>query len=192
MKKKILIATGGTGGHIFPAEGFAKDMFGTFKNNFNYHLFGDEYFTKLELTPKVEVIDDKFYINLDFNLEDLVNNVYLTQNNQLHGSGGPNDIIGGNIKNGIVFKSDVASVENILPELKISPNPSSDFININYGNSNLNGLEITINNILGINLLKFSPLEKNKIDVSNFSKGIYFLNVSKNGEVIKTLKFIKK
>ena len=39
IKKKILIATGGTGGHIFPALGLAKNLI---KNNYDVRLTIDD------------------------------------------------------------------------------------------------------------------------------------------------------
>ena len=74
--------------------------------------------------------------------------------------------------------------------LKIFPNPTSDFLNISLQNESLVDSKIEINNILGeLIYSKNIKTENSKINVENFSKGIYILSVEKNGTILKS-KFI--
>lgn len=74
--------------------------------------------------------------------------------------------------------------------LKIYPNPTSDFINISLSNESLENSKIEIYNLLGALIYsKDSTTENPKINVQNFSKGIYILSVEKNGTILKS-KFI--
>lgn len=71
--------------------------------------------------------------------------------------------------------------------LKIFPNPTSDFINISLQNETLENSKIEIHNILGeIIYSKNSITENLKINVENFSKGIYILSVEKNGAILRS------
>ena len=59
IKKKILIATGGTGGHIFPALGLAKNLI---KNNYDIRLTVDPRGLKY-LGDKNEIKLKKIYLH---------------------------------------------------------------------------------------------------------------------------------
>jgi hypothetical protein len=80
-----------------------------------------------------------------------------------------------------------AVVETQLNELKIYPNPFTNYINI----ENLNGKGvITIRNILGKKVMEASVPEQ-KIDTNALPDGIYFLTIkTENGE--KIIKMIKR
>lgn len=74
------------------------------------------------------------------------------------------------------------------PQLKLFPNPSSDFVNIAFGD-NSNAM-LSIFSIMGKRVFT-GKLENGKtsIDVSNFSKGSYIINIQSPEEVIRR-KFI--
>ncbi len=81
-----------------------------------------------------------------------------------------------------------ASVNNLqnVPILQLFPNPAIDILNILY-NSPIEKAEVY--NLSGT--LQTTNLNKNALDISNLSKGIYFVKVySENGVV--TQKFIKQ
>lgn len=71
-----------------------------------------------------------------------------------------------------------------LNSLKVYPNPANDFIT-------LSGLKKEENyrifNVLGTEILKGTILDSGKIEIQNFSKGLYFLEFD-NGYTIKIIK----
>ena len=70
--------------------------------------------------------------------------------------------------------------EKMLESLKIYPNPSSDFINIEMLNSNLKKYTFTITDFSGKLLVKSENTKK--VDVSNLSPGIYFGTMTVEGQ----------
>ncbi|MGB5417996.1 T9SS type A sorting domain-containing protein, partial [Algibacter sp.] len=76
-------------------------------------------------------------------------------------------------------------------ELSIFPNPTSDYFNLNF-NKQINNLEIEIFTITGksIKKIKKKGTSKLRLDVSNFSQGIYFLRV-KADDAISIEKVLK-
>ncbi|MBJ7429666.1 MAG: T9SS type A sorting domain-containing protein, partial [Bacteroidia bacterium] len=57
--------------------------------------------------------------------------------------------------------------------ISIYPNPVSDFINIDLTNNQ--PTKVSLVNILGTQIIHKSMTTSEKLDVSNFGKGIYFL-----------------
>ena len=70
--------------------------------------------------------------------------------------------------------------EKMLESLKIYPNPSSDFINIEMLNYNLKKYTFTITDLSGKLLVKSENTKK--VDVSNLSPGIYFGTMTVEGQ----------
>jgi len=69
----------------------------------------------------------------------------------------------------------------------IYPNPANDFITIK---GDVSGKKIMLYNSLGVFISQFSPLENIfKINLKNYSKGIYFLNI-KDDKKTETIKLI--
>lgn len=75
--------------------------------------------------------------------------------------------------------------QNTLKEISFFPNPATSVLNISFLTSN--NFTIEIINTIGETVLQTE--NQNKIDVSQLSKGIYFLKVSEN-ETIYTQKII--
>lgn len=74
----------------------------------------------------------------------------------------------------------------------IYPNPSSDFIIIEVSN-HTSTETLTITDIHGNTILTTLISEKiNTIRTDNFTAGIYFINVSSNGQILQTEKWIKQ
>lgn len=74
-----------------------------------------------------------------------------------------------------------------LFDVKISPNPTSSFLNIDTKNS-IDNLHIT--NILGQTVMTFETHVSKSIDVSGLQSGIYFLNIASN-EHQQVIRFVK-
>jgi len=81
--------------------------------------------------------------------------------------------------------------ERVLSALKVSPNPTNDFIKISADGDPLNGFSIQVFNILGRKVLENTYLKSETIVLTSLKKGIYLLKVSKNNQH-KTFKLIKK
>ena len=78
---------------------------------------------------------------------------------------------------------------------ELFPNPAIDDLNISLSNLNLGSYTMTIIDLTGNVVLEkeykaiSSELDE-KIDVSNLSNGLYFVNIS-NGSDLKQTKFVK-
>ncbi len=82
------------------------------------------------------------------------------------------------------------SVEDTLVDnLILYPNPTKDYLNLNFNNLLYNGNYSVID--LSGKLILNAQLSSNKIDVSNIANGIYFLSVTSEGKT-QTQKFIKQ
>jgi len=85
----------------------------------------------------------------------------------------------------------VSSISEILIRINIYPNPSSNIFNLEF-NSN-SDTEILVTNVLGVKVyfesLQSADEYKTKIDLSNYSKGIYNLTIKKS-DVISNHKLI--
>ncbi len=99
------------------------------------------------------------------------------------------DNSGGGDFSKIIYDTTLSTQDEFLKNLTVFPNPTSDFINI----SSTNKLEIdniSIYNIFG-QLIK-DTLFKDKIDISHFSNGVYFLSLSTQNNQRIIYKIIKK
>ncbi len=88
--------------------------------------------------------------------------------------------------------NDITNQSNFI----IYPNPSSNIINIEFGNKNLQNMEVLISNTLGniISRHRINSNNKNimQINLSNLSKGIYFITVTTNNKfIVKKVSVIK-
>jgi hypothetical protein len=86
----------------------------------------------------------------------------------------------------------ISDVEDIYPnEVTISPNPTSDYIEIDMNSEISSQIYYTIYDYMGEVVFLENTLELNKIkiDVTKLSVGVYFLNI-KSGAESRTCKFI--
>jgi len=75
-------------------------------------------------------------------------------------------------------------------EIKVFPNPSSSYINIELENNNESTLELY--NQLGIKYNFKLNSNINRISINNYLNGIYFYRIIKENEIIKSGTFIKQ
>lgn len=72
---------------------------------------------------------------------------------------------------------------------KVYPNPVKDFITVEMNANNPGNIEISLINILGTEVKKWTELSLNqgdqkvKLDLSEFKSGVYILKVSKQDQV---------
>ena len=178
-----------SGYRFLAVEGYVKDIFQRWNNNFQYHLVGNQYFTELSHDIITEETDNEIIIKLDVELLEMLRNVSLTTNNVIHGAGGGCDLIHDNIVNGEVIKFIPTNIENESNiELNIFPNPANNHLNISISHE-INNYSIEIFNING-ELIK-SINNTNRINISDLNNGSYYINIIHEGELIKSEKFIK-
>lgn len=73
---------------------------------------------------------------------------------------------------------------NQKSEVAIYPNPASDSIHIDFQKTQEFNIKIT--DVLGkIVLEKYKYANQNQIDISNFQKGVYFIEIENNGNFLK-------
>ena len=81
----------------------------------------------------------------------------------------------------------INEIENI--SLRIYPNPSAEFLSIDFENSSQENVAVTITNAIGQTVLKTKTTDR--IDVKSLESGVYFLQL-KTAKKIGTSRFIKK
>ena len=80
---------------------------------------------------------------------------------------------------------------------KIYPNPSTEYLNIEFGSNQLMDAQIRITDLLGRNVIQKNIAIENGENQFNFnlntlSKGLYFLNIQNEGKIIFTEKIVKE
>ena len=89
----------------------------------------------------------------------------------------------------------INELENVV-NITISPNPTSQNLNINYSTISESELNIVVYDISGKEVISYNELKSNvgphqlKFDTEKLDAGIYFLSIS-NGTSSKKIKFIK-
>ena len=75
--------------------------------------------------------------------------------------------------------------EKIVESVSVYPNPASSFLHIKLNDETLKKGEVIIRDVSG-NILKKILLENDeyKLDLSDFKKGVYFLNFSKGSTIL--------
>ena len=77
-------------------------------------------------------------------------------------------------------------------QFSIYPNPSTDFITVEFPNYQGTQFEIEIISALGVKIMSVSTESNSvKIDLSELSNGIYYLNLSTEGNRIATKRIVK-
>jgi hypothetical protein len=75
---------------------------------------------------------------------------------------------------------------------EIFPNPSSDFININFASENLAETQVFVSNATGHTAMAFlSGQVPQPLDVSALPAGVYFIHLMENGRRVASERFVK-
>ncbi len=78
----------------------------------------------------------------------------------------------------------------IQKEIFVYPNPAIDYFTLTANDQTIS--RITINNIIGKEVLSYSRTEMNKYDVSHLKKGIYVVRIfNHNDKLVKALRLSK-
>jgi len=149
--------------------------------------FFNESYLNSQIIKFTDLIKDYVYAdtNKQFTNEDFDNNI----EEEIEGSG---DIFGGKtigLKSFIKAKishldnvldcSSIVNVEDIHENrINISPNPTHEFVKINWNNKNVQSIFIynSIGNL--INKIKVNGINETEINVSNLTTGLYFISIN--------------
>ena len=89
----------------------------------------------------------------------------------------------------------IDNLNNVAIDVKVYPNPTSDFIIVSFNNfpsSGGHGNVLKITDINGKILLQEKiNQQKKQLDFSSYSNGIYFLSVKQGNQLLKSFKIIK-
>ena len=164
-------------------EGFVKDIFDSWRSEFSYHAVGNQYYSLMEFEIEAKEIDNKIIIDFNPDIIDLLDGVNITEDNIIHGSGGANDIIIQNMAQTEFFTDISSDIEDdiLIKENNYIINNSTLIINDKFNSFrlyNINGNIVYSDN-------------SNIYDLNNLDHGIYFIELSSNGETLLLEKFIK-
>jgi hypothetical protein len=144
----------------------------------------DNYYSATDLTPLVKVLGHNvnvmeagvYYIN--YSLVDPSGNEAVTVSRPVFVAYPPN-----------CFNTYMGT-ENVKLEDAVSvyPNPTSGIVTVGYNLSNAQPLDVTVVNAMGSVVAKLDNIQGGfgaaKIDLTNVSEGIYFVNLTNNGQTV--------
>ena len=144
----------------------------------------DNYYSATDLTPLVKVLGHNvnvmeagvYYIN--YSLVDPSGNEAVTVSRPVFVAYPPN-----------CFNTYMGT-ENVKLEDAVSvyPNPTSGIVTVGYNLSNTQPLDVTVVNAMGSVVAKLDNIQggfgASQIDLTNVSEGIYFVNLTNNGQTV--------
>ncbi len=87
--------------------------------------------------------------------------------------------------------TDIKSENN--NNIKVYPNPTTDFVNIYSDNFTSNNLSVSVYNTLGVKLLEEKFSNQQQLDLTRFKQGLYFIRIfDHNNKIVGTTKVIKR
>ena len=89
------------------------------------------------------------------------------------------------------FTTSINSVEQDEYKIDVFPNPTGQFLTLNFTDNNNNQKQVTIYNLTGIELLKYSTNNNTTINVESLPAGLYLLKVLEEDK-FRIIKFIKQ
>jgi hypothetical protein len=97
--------------------------------------------------------------------------------------------------NGDFKYSDVKFIDNNLNktvEFSAYPNPVTNLLKVATAVQDLNGYQVELYNTNGLKVKSLNLLDGNTIDVSDLSSAIYMLKITKDKNLVQTLKVVKQ
>lgn len=174
-------------------DGFSDpDGDGVFDKSFQYHALGNEALRtivfKTNSVSKNGVID----LNFEMDVQKLLSPIDMSQYGIYHefynNSPQIRAFIDNIIPSKVITAKVMTSVETNTNSISLSPNPADEYLN--FGSEYLNK-DYDIISING-NVLKNGRLNENQIQISDLTKGTYFLRIYDEKGIINTAKFVKK
>jgi uncharacterized protein (TIGR03790 family) len=105
-------------------------------------------------------------------------------------------LIIGDPKTSLAIQQSGVEEKNEVKSLIIYPNPADHLLNVSFmanipGKYRLQFTDLTGRSIFSKEMACYKGLKEQKINVSNFPEGIYFINITGPGDNFRTMKFIK-
>ena len=95
-------------------------------------------------------------------------------------------------KSYFIVPTGVKDVTASMGDMKLYPNPSNAFVNVEISNTSGGKYKIDVVNMVGQKVLSEDMSgQKATFDVANLTSGVYFVNCYRNGVKFATAKFVK-
>ena len=84
--------------------------------------------------------------------------------------------------------------ENYLPNINVAPNPASDLVTIDLNNTSYKSIDLVLIDCTGRIVIRkeLNSQYNNRLNISPFKSGLYFLQLYSEGKLIGTNKLIKQ
>ena len=84
--------------------------------------------------------------------------------------------------------------ENYLPNINIVPNPATDVVTLDLKNTSYKSIDLVLIDCIGriVTRKELNTEDNNKLNISRFNSGLYFLQLYSEGKLIETEKLIKQ
>ena len=84
--------------------------------------------------------------------------------------------------------------ENYLPNINVAPNPASDLVTIDLNNTSYKSIDLVLIDCTGRIVIRkeLNSPDNNRLNISPFNSGLYFLQLYSEGKLIGTNKLIKQ
>jgi hypothetical protein len=102
------------------------------------------------------------------------------------------NILSQGFQQGTYVISTIVENPGLALDITAYPNPTSDYVNIKFQESEVNGYQFVLTDFAG-KLLKAGKISNQiiAIDFSTYTSGTYILSIEHNGSVIKSFKILK-
>ena len=91
-----------------------------------------------------------------------------------------------------IVPTGVSNVTAAMGDMKLYPNPSSQFVNVEVSNTSGGKYKIEVVNLIGqVVQIEDMQNQKSVLDVSNYTQGVYFVNCYRDGVKFASAKFVK-
>ncbi|MBK6953551.1 MAG: T9SS type A sorting domain-containing protein [Crocinitomicaceae bacterium] len=155
-----------------------------FTQTFQIHVIGNENYFKTGVVPaSTNLSNDSLYINLNANYIEAVRDINVSNGLMAHGSAGDAKVCILNFNNTVFGQTFVSVAENEIENtFQVYPNPTSNrAITVSSLNSDA-PFDLKIYNALGKLIASYSNLSGPQFEISLPEKGIYFVQVSVQGQ----------
>lgn len=165
---------------------------GQYDKSFQYHILGDESFRTLSLDVDASVNNGKIDIMVDFNIQKLLAPVDMTQFGIFHdfynNSQEVRALVDNIIPSGAITSKTTSSVETVNKSIELSPNPSSNHLNVDskFMNSDYDIISIDGSTV------QSGFIYNSRIGINDLTTGTYLIMIKDSMGNINTAKFVKQ
>ncbi len=165
---------------------------GQYDKSFQYHILGDESFRSLSFDLNTVKTDGALNVEIDFNLQKLLAPINMTQFGIFHdfynNSKEIRDLVDNITTSGALTSRTTSSVESVNKSIDISPNPSSNYLNVDSKFINSNYKIISMNG----STTQTGIINGNRIEIKDLTTGTFIIMIKDRIGNINTAKFLKQ